>query len=117
MLILVSIFVYKNFDFISEITFKVAHPPPATIPTGPAVPAPRVDRCNDSFPDITVELVQLVPVDFDLPSSFYAELRNQGLAAGGAEVLIDLGSANIVDYEIRPSEAAQIVRGGEGKTF
>ena len=112
-LLVLAFFVYKNFDFISEITFKLDRPkePPPAEQERRTETRPPIEADSAS---VKIRNVQASPVDFSLPVYFYVEFTNEGSTAGRAEVMVDFGRANIESYEIRPTGLAALVSGGEG---
>jgi len=107
-LCLVAFFVYRNFDFITEITFKVDR--------GKSRPEPtQVEKAKQKkigTASIEIRNVQLSPVDFKLPNYFYFELHNNGsVPLERINLTVDLGKANLKDYEIRSSSSYNLVSG------
>jgi len=106
--LLVVFFTYKNLDFITEVTFKVDRPSGTNEP--PADPNFRAQENRKA--SFSIVGAQLTPVDFALPVSFYAELRNDGFATGGVEVMVDFGRAAVDTFEIRPANGYTLISGG-----
>ena len=106
---LVGFFVWRNVDVISEVTFRIDRTPAER--RADSVSAVR-DSASHGF--FQVQRAQLVPVDFKLPSAFYAEVENTGQQAGALELLADFGSASIEQFEVLPSQNVQILSGGTG---
>ncbi len=63
---------------------------------------------------VKIKHVQLTPVDFDIPSSFYLEVENgQHLVAEKITVLIDFGEAEIDRCSIKPNDQSNIKQNGD----
>jgi len=109
-LCIVAFFVYRNFDFITEITFKVDRGKSRPESTQ----AEKTKQKKIGTASIEIRNVQLSPVDFKLPNYFYFELHNNGsLPLERINLTIDLGKANLKDYEIRSSSSYDLVSVGK----
>lgn len=102
-----AFFIYKNFDFITEITFKVDHPKTS---------APQTQAYEDRFKWASIEVgTTLIPLQFDIPSYFLVSVKNTGPAiAKHLEVSIDLGRARITSIDIKPKDRCAISSGSAG---
>jgi|GEM_PF-5486065 len=97
-------FVYKNFEFITEITFKVERPNDLT------KQSPAKDE-RYKYTNITINAT-LTPLQFDIPSYFLVEVTNSGPAvATNIETLIDLGRSKITSLDIKPKDRCSISSG------
>lgn len=109
-LCLVAFFVYRNFDFITEITFKVDRGKSKQEPSQVEKAKPK----KRGAASIEIRNVQLSPIDFKLPNYFYFELHNSGsIPLEHISLTVDLGKANLKDYEIRSSSGYNLVSGGK----
>lgn len=97
-------FIHKNFDFITEITFKVDRP------SGSAKQSSENDD-RFQWADISVNTT-LIPLQFDIPSYFLVSVTNSGPAnANKLEVLVDVGRAKVTDIDIKPKDRCSISSG------
>jgi len=63
---------------------------------------------------VTIAKIQLTPVDFDIPSSFYIEIENSYLrVAKDINVLIDFGEAKIEKCSVKPDDKSNITINGD----
>lgn len=62
---------------------------------------------------IHIEEIQLTPVDFDIPSSFYIEISNNWRLANDITVLIDFGKAKTEECAIKPNDELNISISGD----
>lgn len=88
-----AFFVYKNLDFITEITFKVDRP----------VDKKNVNKQSKTtgIPHLELISVQVPPVQTKLQSSLSIEIQNTGSSsAENVEVLVDLSKSLASEYEI-----------------
>lgn len=113
LLAIIAIFVYKNFDFITEITFKVDRPNKETA---------KKDKTNKSksadYTDLEIDNLQITPIESKLPSYLFFEVRNTGRAtANKINLYIDAGRAKINDFELKPLESIQIIAGGKNSNI
>lgn len=105
---IIAIFVYKNFDFITEITFKVDRPETSA----------KKDNANKNqhavYTDLEIDNLQITPIDSKLPSYLYFEVKNTGReTANKINLHIDVGRAKINDFELRPAESLHVMAGGK----
>ena len=102
-----AFFIYKNFDFITEVTFKVDHPKATT---------PQTQAYDDRFKWAHINVdATLIPLQFDIPSYFLVSVKNIGPAiAKHLEVSIDLGRARITSIDIKPKDRCTISSGNAG---
>lgn len=116
---LVAFFVYRNFDFITEITFKIDRSKKNDFVSEEKGEASKKEKGTDTkvtpYSDVRIENIQISPIDFDLPAYFFLELQNRGTkASSGDSIIIDFGRANIENCEIRPKDSCKIIAGDEG---
>ena len=105
----VAVFIYKNFDFITEITFKVDRQS-----TGAANKERTVKSKKSAFTDLEIADLQITPFESRLPSYLFFEVKNTGNAsASSINLYIDAGRAKIIDCELSPAESTQIIAGGK----
>jgi hypothetical protein len=103
----VAYFVYKNFDFITEIPFKVDRP------NGSAKQSLSDDDRN-KFTTAKVD-TNLIPLQFDIPSYFLVSVTNSGPAtAKQMEILVDIGRAKVTSMDIKPKDRCSINSGNSG---
>ena len=112
--LLLSYFVYRNFDFISEITFKVDKPKKEhqvdSLKKPMMTTQPGQQLQKGGYAELELLNLQLSPVDFNLPNFFYFELHNKGTApAQNLVVRIDLGKATVKEIEITCSDTYEIL--------
>jgi hypothetical protein len=114
LILIVSFFVYRNLDFITEITFKVdkskqtaqsdSSKQNANNQTAKPVSA-------GGYAEFEILDLSLSPIDFRLPKYFYFEVHNKSNAgAYNVTVTIDLGRANLTDIEVRSASVVQVFR-------
>lgn len=67
---------------------------------------------------LTIKKVQLTPVDFDIPSSFYVEIENGGtLEANDLTVLIDFGESKIEKCSVKPNDQSNLQQNGDAYIY
>jgi len=127
LIIIVLIFIYKNFDFLTEITFKVNKPNiPTPIQQEPYKGEQKIVETKvkdkkiekSSFVTMAIKNIQLSPVDFKLPTYFYYEILNTGSQnAYIVEMTVDLGEAVMHKFEIRSISNFNVVTADSGNNL
>ena len=78
------------------------------------IPSKTEGKVNKDSASISIKEVQLTPVDFDIPSSFYIEIENgPHRVASDINVLIDFGEAKIEKYSVKPNDKSNITINGD----
>lgn len=108
LLLMVGFFVYRNLDFIYEITFKIDRP--HQTPAAPQQPPLKYARF------LQIERVDVPPAAFGLPAYFLVAVRNNGRETGAAEFTVDFGRALVQQFETRPTENVTVISGGVGSS-
>lgn len=114
----VAFFVYKNFDFITEITFKIDRGPHKAVEE-PDKPSKEKEPLPDSIPDqeekrpyspfIAISNLYLTPTAFDIPTSLYFEVSNTGNSpTKNTNILLDLGRAQVVQFDCKPKQYCEV---------
>ena len=81
-------------------------------------PSTSESKNNIESASITIKEVQLTPVDFDIPSSFYLEIENgPHYIAKNISVVIDFGEAKIEKCSIKPNDQSNIKVNGDEYIF
>lgn len=112
-LAMLAFFVYKNLDFITEVTFKIDRQKSDKETKKDSGKGEKEKLKKTGHAEIEIKNVQLSPIDFELPNYFYFELHNSGsIAAENIQLTVDLGKANLSQYEIRSPSNHKIVSGG-----
>src|SRR5258708_39616204 len=94
-----AVFVYRNFDFITEITFKIERPKSES----KAVTAEPKGEPKKSAKIGVV--VTLIPLQFDIPSYLLIGVKNTGsVAVTNLEAVLHLGRPRIEKKDIKPKE-------------
>jgi hypothetical protein len=111
MIAVIAFFVYKNFDFITEVTFKVDRGKGKTdIKAESDQQEKEKTKKPGYYPSLKMRNVQLPPIDFELPCYFYFEIYNSGDAtADNVQVTMDLGKANLKQFEVRSASNWRVV--------
>jgi hypothetical protein len=107
--VLLVIFVIRNLDFITEVTFKIdksKNKPTEQIDTikhQKDTLAKSVIIKKDSVTMLSIEKVALCPQSFRLHSYFYVEIKNTGsYPAKNVTVIIDYGKSKFDTLEFKP---------------
>lgn len=100
-LIFLGVFVARNWDFVTDVTFHIAHPGEDQ--------EERVTEGGEKEEEAgatiyaNIERVRVCQMDFELPCYFLAEIRNTGrYDPTDLEVVVDFGRAGLRDFEVRP---------------
>jgi hypothetical protein len=97
-----AFFVYKNFDFMTEVTFKIDRP---KVAANPKTLEGHTTKGTPSQYSLSMPVVQVTPSAFRIPSYFYAEIRNAGPdSAKDVEIIADLGKAQADQVDVNPSD-------------
>ena len=95
---LFGIFVWKNFNFLTEVTFSIKNPG-ATNPSQVAN-ASAVSK-HSTFPQLAIGKVILPPAPKELPTIIVFEIDNPGTGVtNNIRISLDLGSAKAIGYEV-----------------
>lgn len=79
---------------------------------------PTENEDKKATASVTIKQIQLTPVDFDIPSSFYIEIENGGmLEAKDIAVLVDFGEAKIEKCSVKPNDKSNIKLNGDEYIF
>lgn len=69
---------------------------------------------NSSSASVLIKKIQLTPVAFDIPSSFYLEIESGPYAkAKNISVIVDFGEAEIKTCSFRPNDKSNITNNGD----
>lgn len=111
-LVFMAIFVWRNIDFITEISFTL-HKPDQTKSSPEA--RKEIKAKNEGIPMLAVGMVIVPPAPRGLPSIVVFEIKNPGTGiTHNVRVSIDLGSAKLIGYEVlglRPDQSSGTTAG------
>lgn len=110
--VFIGIFVWRNFNFLTEITFSIKNP----VQAAAIQPTKEIKRSNFTpYPELGIGKVLLPPAPKDLPSIMVFEINNPGTGeTKNIRVSLDLGSSKVIGFEIigaNNSESKQPVLG------
>ena len=110
-----AFFIYKNFDFITEITFKIDRPKNLE---KAHTPGENTTKGASSRHSLSIPVVQSTPSAFKIPSYFYAEIRNDGPdSAKEVEIIADLGKAQADQIDVKPSDKCTFTSGTKSSSI
>ncbi len=73
------------------------------------IPSSVEQKDRKETASLSIKDVQLTPVDFDIPSSFYIEIENgPHRVAKNIDVVIDFGEAKIEKCSVKPNDQSNI---------
>lgn len=124
---IVAFFVYKNFNFITEITFKIDkgiqkqakhRESPSEMDNAKPSMKPEKKEEPSYSPYIYIRRVSLTPTAFDIPSSLYFEISNTwNKPTKNTIISIDLGRSQIVEIDWRPKSYCSTEGEIKGQSF
>jgi hypothetical protein len=115
-----AFFVYKNFDFMTEITFKIDRPKSTTEVQHAKESNSKksTSKKNTTTNYFLFADVQVTPSAFNIPSYIYAEVRNAGSdLVREVEIVIDLGKAQAEQADIKPSDKCSFSQNVKGESI
>lgn len=111
--VMLLIFVYRNLDFITEISFKIDRPAPASVERQEEKETAQTSATSPeskprSSPFINIHNAYLTPMRFEVPSALYFELTNAATYSGfETTISIDVGRARASAVDWIPKSSCE----------
>ena len=96
--LLIGIFIWRNFNFLTEVTFSIKNPAAST---SSQQPKESTNTRVDKLPQLSIGKVILPPAPKSLPAIMVFEISNPGTGTtNNIHISLDLGSAIVTAFEI-----------------
>jgi len=108
-----AIFIWRNLDFLTEVTFTLRKPDTKT-----EAKATETQKKNAGVPQLVIGEVMLPPSPRKLPYFAVFEIKNSGsVPTTNVRVALDFGAAKVVAYEVIGPKTEEVSGSDSGQSI